>query len=157
MKAFKNISGFTKLELLTVSCIMGVMAAIGAPSVSSMVPRYHLRSAARDLCSNMHLAKMTAIRENKKCRLTYSLNPDQYSIDCLNKTVVLSDYGKKIRFQGPGGKTFNKKFTLTFNSRGFSDQLYAYLSNGTDTAFYRVGPLWSGVIKLRKWNGKDWE
>ena len=157
MKLLKNVSGFTKIELIVVSCVIGVLASAGVPAVSSMIPNYQLRSAARDLYSNMHLAKMTAIRENKKCKLTYSLNPDQYTIDCLNKTVILSDYGNNIRFQGPNGKTFNKKRTLTFNSRGFSDQLYAYLSNGNKASFYRVGPLWSGVVKFRKWDGKNWK
>ena len=157
MKFIKISSGFTKLELLFVSTIIGIIAAVGVPTISAMVPNYRLKSAARDLYSNIHLAKRMAIRENKKCRLTYSLDPDQYFIDCLDRTVVLSDYGSGIRFEGPNSKTFNKKFSLTFNSRGTSDQLYAYLTNEDKKIFYRVGPLWAGVIKLQKWNGKDWE
>jgi len=157
MKALKNAFGFTKIELIVTSCIIGIMASVGVPAISSMVPNYQLRRAARDLHSNMHLAKITAIKERKKCKLTYSLNPHKYTIDCLNKIVLLSDYGNGIQFKGPNGQTFNKKLTLTFNSRGFSDQLYAYLSNGKNNSYYRVGPLWSGVIKLRRWNGKSWE
>lgn len=157
MKVLKNRSGFTIMELLTVSCIIGVLASVGVPAVSSMIPNYQLRSAARELYGNMHLAKMTAIRENKSCRLRYALNPDQYTIDCLNKTVMLSAYGGGIRFQGPNGQTFGRTKSVSFNSRGTSNSLYAYLTNKDNKVFYRIGPLSSGVIKLRKWNGKSWE
>ena len=88
MKLFKNVSGFTKIELIVVSCVIGVLASAGVPAVSSMIPNYQLRSAARDLYSNMHLAKMTAIRENKKCKLYVSLNPDQYTIETINSVLI---------------------------------------------------------------------
>jgi type IV fimbrial biogenesis protein FimT len=132
------------------------MVAIAIPGFSSWLPNYRLKSAARDVYSNLQLAKMGAIRNKADCSITYSSGPDQYAISCINKTVVLEDYGSGVKFDDP---THALTFTspITFNSRGLSISGYAYLSNNKNSAFYRVGPLSSGVIKLEKWTGTAWE
>ena len=106
----------------------------------------------------MQLAKRTAVKDNQNCTVTYSTDPDQYVLGgALSKTVVLEDYGSGVNFNGPGNETFAVT-TITFNSRGTSDSGYAYLSNSGNTAYYKVGPLSSGVIKLQKWvGGTSWE
>lgn len=149
-------SGFTLTELVIVIVVLGILTAVGVPNFLSWLPKYRLRSAARDLYSNMQLAKMAAIRANGNCSVTYSSNPDQYTVSLLNKTVVLGDYESGVNFDGPSNETFAVA-TITFNSRGTSNSGYAYLSNSGDTAYYRVGPLTSGVINLQKWGGGSWK
>ena len=150
-------SGFTIIELIIVIAILGILTAVGVPNFLSWLPKYRLKSAARDLYSNMQLAKMAAIKANGNCSVTYSSNPDQYTVSLLNKTVVLGDYGSGVNFDGPNNETFAVT-TITFNSRGTSNQGYAYLSNSGNTAYYKVGPLVSGVIKLQKYAGGTlWE
>jgi len=150
-------SGFTIIELIIVIAILGILTAVGVPNFLSWLPKYRLKSAARDLYSNMQLAKMAAIKANGNCSVTYSSNPDQYTVNLLNKTVVLGDYGSGVNFDGPNNETFAVA-TITFNSRGTSNMGYGYLSNSANTAYYRVGPLISGVIKLQKWaGGTSWE
>jgi hypothetical protein len=106
----------------------------------------------------MQLAKMTAVKSNQNCIVTYSTDPDQYVLSgALSKTVVLGDYGSGVNFNGPDNETFVKA-TITFNSRGTSDAGYVYLSNSGNTQYFRVSPLTSGVIKLQKWvGGSSWE
>lgn len=149
-------SGFTLTELIVVIAVLGILTVAGATNFLSWLPKYRLKSAARDLYSNMQLAKMAAIRANGNCSILYSSNPDQYTVSLLNKTVVLGDYGSGVNFDGPSNETFAVA-TITFNSRGTSNQGYAYLSNSGNTAYYRVGPLLSGVINLQKWDGGSWE
>ena len=150
-------SGFTLIELAVVIVLLAILAGVGIPNFLSWLPKYRLKSAARDLYSNLQLAKMSAVRSNKKCKVQYYKNPDRYFIDLLNKTVKLSDYGSGVRFQGPNQETFAVP-VITFNSRGTSNSGYAYLTNSGKTAFYRVGPLTSGAIKLQKWDGgTSWE
>ena len=149
-------SGFTLTELVIVIVVLGILTAVGVPNFLSWLPKYRLRSAARDLYSNMQLAKMAAIRANGNCSVTYSSNPDQYTVSLLNKTVVLGDYGSGVKFDGPNKKAFAVA-TITFNSRGTSNAGYAYLSNSGNTDYYRVGPLTSGAIKLQKWGGGSWK
>jgi prepilin-type N-terminal cleavage/methylation domain-containing protein len=145
-------SGFTLIELTVVIVLLALLAAVGIPNFLSWLPKYRLRCAARDLYSNLQLAKMSAIKVNKDCRVNYYKNPDRYTVDLLNKTMRLSDYKSGIMFQGPSHQTFAVS-TITFNPRGTGNSGYAYLTNSGKTAFYRVGPLTSGAIKLQKWEG----
>ena len=145
-------SGFTLIELSIVIVLLTILAGVGVPNFLSWLPKYRLKRAARDLSSNLHLAKMSAIKANKDCRVNYYKNPDRYTVDLLKKTIRLSDYKSGITFCGPKNQTFAVP-TLTFNSRGTSNSGYAYLSNSGNTAYYRVGPLTSGAIKLQKWSG----
>ena len=149
-------AGFTLTELVIVIAVLGLLTAVGVPSFLSWLPKYRLKSAARDLYSNLQLAKMAAIKYNKKCRVNYSVNPDQYTVSLLNKTVMLKDYGSGVKFDGPNNKKFAVD-TISFNSRGTSNSGYAYLSNSGNTDYYRVGPLTSGVIKLQRWSKGSWK
>ncbi len=145
-------SGFTLIQLTIVIALLAILTAVGVPNFLSWLPKYRLKRAARDLYSNLHLAKMSAIKANKDCRVNYYKNPDRYTVDLLNKTIRLSDYKSGITFCGPNNQTFAVP-TITFNSRGTGNSGYAYLSNSGNTAYYRVGPLTSGAVKLQKWSG----
>jgi prepilin-type N-terminal cleavage/methylation domain-containing protein len=159
MKEFGTMrkkAGFTLTEIVIVIAVLGLLAAVGVPSYLRYVPKYRLRSAARDLYSNLNLAKMAAIKTNQKSRVNYRVNPDQYTVSLLKKTVILKDYGSGVKFEGPNKKTFAVD-TITFNSRGTSNSGYAYLSNSGNTDYYRVGPLTSGAIKLQRWSKGAWK
>lgn len=156
IKERRYCSGFTLIELLIVLSIFGILIAIAVPAFSSWIPEYRLKSAVRDLYSNMRLVKLAAIKRNTKCRLKYHSDPDGYTIADLKKDIKLADYGSDVRFEGPAGQTFAVS-TITFNSRGLSNAGYAYLSNTANSSYYRVSPLTSGSIKLQKWNGSSWE
>jgi len=146
-------SGFTIIELTVVIVLLILLVAVSMPNFLSWLPKYRLRCAARDLYSNLQLAKMSAIKANKDCKVNYYKNPDRYTVDLLNKTIRLSDYKSGITFGSPNNQTFAVS-TITFNSRGTGNSGYAYLTNSGKTAYFRVGPLTSGAIKLQKWGGE---
>ena len=152
MTMVRKNSGMSITEVMVVIAIIAILSAIAVPNYIAWLPKYRLKSAARDLYSNLHLAKMTAIKADKKCRVKYYKNPDRYTVDLLNKTIRLSDYKSGITFKGPNNQTFAVP-AITFNSRGTGNSGYAYLTNSGKTAYYRVGPLTSGAVKLQKWSG----
>jgi type IV fimbrial biogenesis protein FimT len=66
-----NKNGFTLLELIMALVIITIVAAVAIPAFSRWLPNYHLRSAARDVYSNFQLAKLTAIKRNTTCAITF--------------------------------------------------------------------------------------
>ena len=164
-------SGFTTIELLVVVVILGGLMAIGIPNYLQYVPRARLRNAARDLYSELQLAKMAAIKVNDTCTVTYA--PGTYTISYniniagvstpRSKTINLADYKSGVNFVvPPGGSVAFDSAMIQFNSRGLRDlpvagvNAYAYLSNNGNTGYYRVGPLISGVVQLHKYGGSSW-
>ena len=68
----KNSKGFTLIEVLIVVGIIGIMAAIVIPSISSWLPNYRLKGAARDLYGAAMKAKGEAVKRNTSCALTFN-------------------------------------------------------------------------------------
>ena len=121
MRTKKRELGFTMIELVIAVAVLAVMAAIAIPGFSTWLPDYRLKSAARDVYSNMQLAKMGAVRENTTRRIVFATGAGSYSIwspgangnwdgyagdDVQVKTVDLSSYQTGVGYGG-GNATKN--------------------------------------------------
>lgn len=72
----KQKTGFTLLELMVVLGISGILAIVAVPSLSSFLPGYRLNATARELRTNLQLARATAVRRNMRCVVVF--NPQGY-------------------------------------------------------------------------------
>jgi prepilin-type N-terminal cleavage/methylation domain-containing protein len=170
-------SGFTLVELIITMVILGIIAGIAIPSFVVMLPNYHLKSAARDIFSNMQQARMAAIQANRSYSIlfdtanqSYTIREDTVPLTTI-KTVNFSDYdsgggityGNGNATEAIDGGSFGDFITYThatfpdniavFSPRGLGENTgYVYLANRKGTA-YVIGSEISGVIKLRKWVG----
>jgi len=72
--------GLTIIELVVVMSILGVMVLIAIPNIGRWLPRYRLKSAARDVASNMQLARLGAIKDNREWALLFDVNGQSYRI-----------------------------------------------------------------------------
>jgi type IV fimbrial biogenesis protein FimT len=61
--------GFTLPELLTVVAIIGILGAIAAPSISTLVANQRVRSAGSELLQSLVRARSEAIKRNMEVTL----------------------------------------------------------------------------------------
>ena len=65
-------TGFSLVELMVVIAILGIIAAATVPSVMSWQTNQRCKAAARDIYSNFQQAKVTAIKTNRNCAVTFN-------------------------------------------------------------------------------------
>ena len=176
-------AGFTLLELIMVLVIFSILAAIALPGYLSWLPNYRLKSAARDLYSNMQKAKMEDIKENKDWAIVFDSANNCYYIcsdkgadnswsatgdNSITTTTNLLNYKNGIGY-GRGSATvaagagFNgddityNSNVVVFNPRGTGSAGYVYIDHQTHTTTFAVGTVSSGSVRLLKWRGNKWQ
>ena len=75
-----NKKGFTLIEMVVVIGVMAILGAVAVPTFLAWLPDSRLKAAARDLYSNMQLAKMDAIRSNSNYRLVFNQGAGSYEL-----------------------------------------------------------------------------
>ena len=82
MQAMKNRQpGFTVVELLVAIAIVGILAAIAAPSFIGVVNTSRLASNANELLSIIQYARSEAVRSNSRVIFCGSLSADAFEED----------------------------------------------------------------------------
>jgi prepilin-type N-terminal cleavage/methylation domain-containing protein len=94
-RIMRKHNGFTIVELVATISVLGIIVAIAIPAFSNWLPKQRLRSAARDLYTNMQLSKMGAIKSNAQWAIVFDNggNPGRY--------YVCSDDGANDTWDGP--------------------------------------------------------
>lgn len=162
-------AGFTMVELLIVIVVIATLSAIAVPDIIKWLPNYRLKSAARDLFSNMQTARMQAVKENENVIMIFDAGttPGFYYFDTDNNNaytagenrIDFSAYGSGVDY-GTGNAALNwdgnnctQTGSITFNSRGTSNSGTVYIQNQNNDICYAITGKTSGSIKLRKYNG----
>src|SRR5262250_3117447 len=74
MLNYKREHGFSIVDLLIAIAIVGIISTASIPSLKGWSRNYNVQSAAMDLYTHMHMAKLGAVKENKSW--TINFNPD---------------------------------------------------------------------------------
>lgn len=101
----RRTDGLTIIELVVVMCILAVMVLISIPNIGRWLPRYRLRGAIRDVATSMQLARLGAIKENKKWVIQFDANAQTYTISNDTGTLStksLASYGSGVSFGDNG-------------------------------------------------------
>jgi hypothetical protein len=130
-----------------------------------------------DLYSNLQMAKMNAVKENRQWKLRFNSGGFYDVIRCLtatcetgtlntdyqiSKNVQLSTtYSNEVEFKNPASTTVFEKNPLILNANGLTDVNgfgFIYISNKQNSSYYRIGLLSvAGSVRVQKWNGSSWE
>lgn len=134
MPKIKRNSGFTLMEMMMVVAIITISAAVTGFSLKSMLPDLRLSQAARDLKSDLNMARLRAVRENKFVWIVFhdeappyydifiDNGDEKYSDEEMEEEILIKtvDLPRGISLDTasfmPGGT--NK---TCFNSRGLAD------------------------------------
>ncbi len=121
MRTKKRELGFTMIELLVAIVVLAILAAIAIPGFSRWLPNYRLKSATRDIYSNMQLAKLGTVRANANWAIVFDTGANSYFVcsdrgpddswpttadNTIEKTVNLTDYESGVGY-GSGNATKN--------------------------------------------------
>lgn len=142
-------TGFTVLEMVMAMAVLSILTTIAGWGIYLILPDILLRSAVRNLKSDMHLARLTAIRhhmyvvsEFNTANNSYTIyrdgggeedaNANNYSQDAGEPTIKFVRLHSRLNmFRAQFGSTVGK---FAFNSRGTLDGLAGgiYMHNQRD-------------------------
>lgn len=125
--ALNSNKGFSLTELMVVVAIIGIMALIAVPAFNHYSVNANLRTAARDMVSDIMEMREKAIAENRQYMIEFTMASNQYSLNrgtytgtpwTAVQTKSLSSISNDIRIANIGlGGGSNRIF---FQTRGFS-------------------------------------
>jgi prepilin-type N-terminal cleavage/methylation domain-containing protein len=70
-----NKKGVTLIELVVVFVIIAIGAVLLAPNIGAWLPNYRLRSATRDIISNLRTANVKSVSTNLEYRVYFNAGP----------------------------------------------------------------------------------
>ena len=93
-----HTGGFTMLEMMIVVVIIGLVAAMAAPTFFSATPRLRARIEARNLLNMVRLARSRAISEGNQYGVYIDINSRQYLVfkDTVNPPQMTYEIGDSI-------------------------------------------------------------
>ena len=122
-RRYKNKEGFTMIELVIVVAIIAVMTGFAIPYIIGMQPTLRVNSAARDLTTEMQLAKMRAVSQRNDYVITFDITNNQYS--------VYDDNDNDFATAGAESAELEKTVDIDANYSGIQ---FGYVSSQTGTS-----------------------
>ena len=167
--ANKKEYGFTLIEIVVVLGLVGILTAIATPAFLSWLPDMRLKSASRDLYSNLQSAKLQAVKNNRRVSVRFNTvaNPGFYYFDMDNNAaftpgefrVNLSDFpdvtfGSGNATTDSNGATIVQASIITFSSNGTANPGTLFLANIQNPArCFSITTQTSGSVHIREYSG----
>jgi prepilin-type N-terminal cleavage/methylation domain-containing protein len=179
----KNAYGFTLIELIVVTALMGIVLALGYPSFSQWQRDAQYKATARQLVGAIMEARSRAIANNLEYEIAFDLDENKYMLREGNRASYSDDwtiiYNERkfvdaidLKAKGDCSENSASNFRFQFSPTGtvkINDSDTDVSNNGcicvsdntSGTKKFRIGisSAATGKVELRKWNGSSshWE
>ena len=142
-----NKKGVTLLELIVVFVIIAIGAVLVVPNLRPWILNYRLRSATRDITSNLRAAQIRAVSNNLNYQVFFDTGAGTYKLQ-RNSGGLWVDEGTAQTL--PTGISIATNFgsTLTFSHNSSSNGGSIQLSNTKNTRKITVLPS-TGRITIK--------
>jgi len=134
-------NGFTLIELIITVALFVIFSGIGVLAIQGYTLNKNLKTAARDIASDISNCRQRAVSENVNYRITFTVdasNPSNYIIE-----------------QDDGAGNFNTISTKSPSNFGADVRITnaAFFGGGTTVNIFTRGTVQSGNVQLRNSKG----
>jgi Tfp pilus assembly protein FimT len=173
VKPKKNDRGFSLAELCLLLALTAITVTLSVPMLSSSMRGMQLMGQARSIASTLQLAKLSAIAQTTRCRMSFDLGNNNWTYERYNLAAAQWDTQQSVSLceggisnngiafvanssTAPSGCSTTSSNSITFNSRGIptAGAAIIYLSNSTTD--YAVSVSISGKVQMWKHQGSQW-
>ncbi|MEM7758912.1 MAG: prepilin-type N-terminal cleavage/methylation domain-containing protein [Cyanobacteria bacterium P01_A01_bin.40] len=127
----KNNSGFTLIEVIVVTIIVGIIAAISVPNFFSLLQRNRVTEALSSIEGALREGQKQAERDGSGCDLTIDTANDLVSGGCLLNTRTLTNNVEL--YSNVGTLSFSAKGTASAATLPAVMVVQMFNGEGTDT------------------------
>jgi prepilin-type N-terminal cleavage/methylation domain-containing protein len=157
--------GLTLVELLVTLVILATLILIALPDyLNTILPGHRVRAAARDVMTDMRLARMRSVSRNLEYRIVFTPGSDSYVIEAGNRSRGSTGWtqeGTTRDFSDPSNPNFHKNVSI---SRAEPTAVVYYPTGGVNPApsvslhnpkagTWIVSGSIAGRVELNKSNG----
>jgi prepilin-type N-terminal cleavage/methylation domain-containing protein len=94
-RLFRNQKGFTLIELIVATAILGILAELIATVIVNQMPRYRLNSATRQVTWDLMSARMKAVSDFSNLKVIFP-NDHEYTVWSDSNSDNIVDNGETI-------------------------------------------------------------
>jgi prepilin-type N-terminal cleavage/methylation domain-containing protein len=144
-----NSKGFTLTELMIVTVLIGIVAAVGGPEIVNQMAKYRIQGATRQLGWELMVARVQAINQNRNVIVEFP-NNHEYAIgpDMNNNNVLDVGEGKTKDIQSSYNDViFAATTNFIFTSKGTANHIANMTLSGMGGSKNILVTI-AGVIKM---------
>jgi type IV fimbrial biogenesis protein FimT len=122
--------GVTLIELLITVAVVSIALSLAAPSMSTQIANYRVRSATDSILGGLSLARTEAVRRNSAVRFTLNAGSSAWTVAQVSPSTTIQS---RAAAENAGVTTTsgNTAWSVTFNPTGMVDTSSAWLGHIT--------------------------
>jgi prepilin-type N-terminal cleavage/methylation domain-containing protein len=142
----RSPAGFTLIETMTVLLMVGIMAAIGVPSLLGFLAQAKINSAFSRLDGLLKLTQREAVKKSKTCTFSLPNNDTKDSVISSTCSVTGSETLDDVIIKY--NRVTSKK--VSFSYRGHTSSTRTIVVYSNDTNYKRCLVISNGIGMMRK-------